>query len=422
MAKAGAATCEVAVIGAGPYGLSVAAHLKQAGIATQVFGEPMGFWRYNMPKGMMLRSPWRATHLSDPEGALSLDAYSSQQHINTGKPLPVEQFVAYGEWFQKRAVPEVDRRAVRLVDLSTDCFRLTLADGESLSADRVVIATGLVNQDYWPPVFHDLPSELVTHTSRHASFSQFRGKRIAVIGRGQSACESAALLAEAGASVEIISRGAIHWLDTAENALARKPLRRRLREVLASPAEIGPFPLSWLVEVPSLVRCLPESSRDEFTRRCLRPAAAGWLLSRFADVTCSPRRTITAARQRAGHIELELDDGTRTFDHVLLGSGYRVDITRIGILASQVLERIDCADGSPLLGNGFESSLPKLHFVGSYAVGSFGPLLRFIAGTFYAARSVTSVARRGSMRKAAGKFAPPSRIFDTPILNLSPPR
>jgi FAD-dependent urate hydroxylase len=407
--------CEAAVIGAGPYGLSVATHLQQAGVSTRVFGEPMAFWRHNMPKGMMLRSPWRATHLSDPQNALSLDAYAAEQGVDSSKLLPVEEFVAYGEWFQRHAVPDVDRRAVELVDGTANGFRLTLADGEVFGADRVVIATGLRNQEYRPSPFRNLPTALVSHTCEHTDFSQFRGKRVAVIGRGQSACESAALLAEAGAQAELISHGEIHWLGAAGKNAAQHSLRRWLRKALASPSEVGPFPLSWLVELPGVVRRWPETTRAEFTRRCLRAAAAGWLLPRFANVTCTSSSMITGARVRGERVELMLDDGDRTFDHVVLGTGYQVDIARLGILAPQLLDRIARQNGSPLLRRGFESSVPKLHFVGSYAVHSFGPLLRFIAGAPYAARIVAKAARRRAAPKADAvvpEFAPAPRMLD----------
>lgn len=421
MTSARGSNCEVAVIGAGPYGLSVAAHLKHAGIAARVFGEPMAFWRRHMPKGMLLRSPWRATHLSSPDGALSLDAYARAHGVNGGKPLPVEAFVSYGEWFQRHAVPDVDGRAVRIVDAAGNGFRLTLADGEFFTADRVVLATGLLNQEYRPPPFRDLPAALVSHTSEHSDFSQFRGRRVAVIGRGQSACESAALLHEAGAEAEIVSRGEIHWLGAPPSAVAGKPVRRRLRETLASPSEVGPFPLSWLVEVPGVVRRLPAKYRDEFTRRCLKAGAAAWLRSRFAGVRCNPGRTILDARILGGRIALDLDDGARTFDHVLLGTGYRVDISRLGVLAPQLRERIACVEGSPLLGPGFESSMPRLHFVGSYAVKSFGPLLRFIAGAPYAARAVThSVRGRAAPRPAAD--VPRTALQLAASASVSPPR
>jgi hypothetical protein len=146
--------------------------------------------------------------------------------------------------------------------------------------------------------------------------------------------------------------------------------------------------------------------RAEFARRCLKAGATGWLKPRFTDIVCNPGRTITGARVRGDRVALDLDNATRTFDHVLLGTGYRIDISRLGILAPQLLERIARADGSPLLAPGLESSVPKLHFVGCYAVKSFGPLLRFIAGAPYAARAVAAAARRGVLAK------PDPALFD----------
>src|SRR5262249_30644165 len=97
--------CEVAVVGAGPYGLSLGAHLNSAGIETRVFGRPMSFWREHMPKGMKLRSPWAATHIVDPDDLLTLDAYAAVTSLGRPDPLPLADFVRYGEWFQKTALP-----------------------------------------------------------------------------------------------------------------------------------------------------------------------------------------------------------------------------------------------------------------------------------------------------------------------------
>lgn len=415
-------SCEVAVIGAGPYGLSVAAHLKRAGIATAVFGDPMAFWRHNMPKGMMLRSPWGATDLSTPDGTLSLGAFTSAHGIAAEGLLPLEKFVDYGAWFQHQAVPGVDPRSVSRIDAAPGGFHLRLADGDVVGAGRVVVATGLRNQEYRPPAFEGLPGALVSHSSEHTDLTAFTGKRVAVIGRGQSACESAALLAEAGAEVEIISRGDIHWLGhlTGQKAV-RKGAAAWLREALKAPSAVGPFPLSWLAEVPGWVHRLPGALRGEFTRRCLKAAAAGWLKPRFADVTCRPGRTIIGAQARSDRIAIDLDDGSRIYDHVLLGTGYRVDVARLGLLSPELLRHLSRAQGSPLLGIGFESNVPKLHFIGSYAVHSFGPLLRFIAGAPFAARSVTAAARSAAPKPAA-PFAAAARGFDAAVANLSPPQ
>jgi cation diffusion facilitator CzcD-associated flavoprotein CzcO len=416
-------SCEVAVIGAGPYGLSVAAHLDHAGFATRVFGEPMGFWRRNMPKGMMLRSPWHGTHISSPDSSHSLDVYAIAHDVDDEKLLPLENFVDYGEWFQKHAVPQLDRRAVAQIDVAADGFRLTLADGEIVTADRVVVATGLRHQDYRPQVFAGLPAALVSHACEHADLGIFRGKHVAVIGRGQSACESAALLAEAGAQTELISRGDIHWLAHLTDGNAGKPRLSWLREALAAPSAVGPFPLSWLAEFPGLALRLPKKLRDEFTRRCLKAGAAGWLKPRFANVAINAGRRIEGARAVSDRIVLDLDDGARPFDHVLLGTGYRVDIARLGILSPQLLDKIARVDGSPVLGAGFVSSVPNLHFVGSYAVRSYGPLLRFIAGAPFTAQAVASAALAGTTARGADELTQESaRALGAAAANLSPPR
>ena len=406
---------EVAVIGAGPYGLSVAAHLRQAGLSTKVFGEPMSFWRRHMPIGMRLRSPWGATNISDPAGACSLDAYAVAARADRSKPLMLENFIAYGEWFCAQTIGEVDRRVVRSVDATGSGFAIALADGETFAARRVVVAAGLANQDFRPDVFRGLPATLVSHACDHDDLAPFRGKHVAVIGRGQSATESAALLAEAGAKAELISRGAVHWLG---DGTAAKTAKQHMLDALAAPSAVGPFPLSWLAEAPALAHAMPRELRDWFSKRCLKAGAAGWLKPRFADVTCNAGRTILAARAEAGRVvlELELDNGARSFDHVLLGTGYRIDVARIGMLSAKLLDTITTVDGSPLLGAGLESSVPGLHFVGSAAVKSFGPLMRFVAGAAYAARAVTraALARRAERDGSAFTHALPA--------NSPPPR
>jgi FAD-dependent urate hydroxylase len=397
--------CEVAVIGAGPYGLSVAAHLRHGGISARVFGEPMSFWREHMPKGMRIRSPEHATDLSSPAGEHSFKAYMATQQSRPEWPVPLECFVGYGAWFQQQFIPDVDCRKVRQVERVADGFQLTLADSEVFAAARVVVATGLINQAYYPQVFRDCPPALVTHSSEHADFAPFRGKHVGVIGRGQSACESAALLSEAGASVELIGRGDIHWLGSGEPA-ASKPFSSRLHDLVAAPSAVGPFPLSWLVEMPAVVRHLPAELRGHIATRCLKAAATGWLKPRFEAVTLNLSRTIAAARPAADRIAVELDNGVRTFDHVVLGTGYHIDIARIGIFAPQLLDDIMCIDGSPVLSTNFESSVPKLHFVGSAAVRSFGPLLRFVSGASYAAPAITRAARS---RSGKSRRAPSTR-------------
>jgi hypothetical protein len=381
------ARCDVAVIGAGPYGLAAAAHLRAAGMATRAFGQSMAFWRRNMPKGMKLR---HATGISHPTGSFSLEAFASVDSAAGIRPLPIETFIAYAEWFQQQAVPNLDRRKVTRVAPAADGFALQLEGGEVVEAGRVVVALGLKNQDFRPAQFIGLPERLVSHSCEHADFSQFRGRRVAVIGRGQSACESAVLLHEAGAEVDLLARGPIHWIGAETLGHGPVSLKWRLYDLVNPHFTIGPFPLSWLVMMPAFLHALPPTLRERIGTRCLRPAATAWLRPRWGEVRFSDGCAVRDVQPAGAGVSLRLDNGaTLEVDHVLLATGYRVDIAKYRMLAPELLHRVDCVDGSPVLSAGFESSLPGLHFIGSSAVTSFGPLMRFVAGTGYAASALT---------------------------------
>jgi FAD-dependent urate hydroxylase len=399
--------CEVIVIGAGPYGLAAAAHLAEHGVATRVFGEPMSFWRHNMPQGMKLRSPWGATHIPDPHGGLSLDAFVAARGLARREPLPLETFVDYGMWFQRAAVPDIDMRMIARLESAGDGFRVETMDGAHVHARRIVVATGLARQAFRPDAFGDIPAELASHASEHGDLGIFRGRRVAVIGRGQSACESAVLLHEAGADVELICRGDVHWLGG--SARPGRATVDWLRTRLASPSGVGPFPLNWLAERPDVAHAMPAGMRTRFSTRCLRPGAAAWLRPRFTGVRVLAGECVHSAVVAGERIALMLDRGTAVFDHVLLGTGYEIDVARLGILDTGLLAALACRRGAPILGAGFESSVPGLHFIGASAVPSYGPLMRFIAGAGFAARALTRrvLGQRGHL--VAGHLDAPAR-------------
>jgi cation diffusion facilitator CzcD-associated flavoprotein CzcO len=413
--------CEVAVVGAGPYGLSLGAHLNSVGIDTRVLGRAMSFWREHMPKGMKLRSPWAATHIVDPDNLLSLDAWAAVTSLGRPDPLPLEDFVRYGEWFQATALPDLDTRNVARIEASGRGFTLTLDDGASMRTRRVVVAMGLANQEVRPAAFSGLPIDVVSHAADHADLGIFRGQHVAVIGRGQSACESAALLAEAGAEVTMICRGPVHWLgaETSGNA-HRRDLYWRLHKLLATKSGVGPFPLNWANEQPDLIRRLSPEWRAWLNKKSLRPGAAGWVRPRVAGVAIEAGRAILGARQSGVGITLRLDNDMRSFDHALLATGYRIDIARLGILTPELVAKVATDDGSPVLAGGYESSVPGLHFVGSAAVRSYGPLLRFVWGAGYAARTVTRFVCANRIGPAYGWSKPcPDEVFGHPTETAS---
>jgi FAD-dependent urate hydroxylase len=384
-------SCQVAVIGAGPYGLAAAAHLRAAGVETRIFGETLEFWRKNMPQEMRLRSPWRGSHIADPEKRFTLDRFAENGCIERVEPLPLEDFIKYGNWFQHQVLPDLDRRKVQRVDLEAGLFRLKLEDGELVYAKRVVMATGLAKQGLIPWEFQELPAALVSHSSEHSSFEAFRGKRVAVIGRGQSACESAAILSEQGAHVELISRGKIHWIGS-ENPGAKdgSGFLWNVFDKLNPPSPVGPLPLNWLADQPDLMRRLPDGLRRIVSAHGLRPAATAWLKPRTGEVQTLCGRTVLHAEAKGSRLAMHFDKGSpSTVDHVILATGFRVDISKQGILSPGLTGKIELLDGCPRLNAGLESSVTGLHFAGAAAVPSMGPELRFVWGAGYAARALT---------------------------------
>ncbi len=387
------------VIGAGPYGLSAAAHLRASGIETAVFGPVMDFWRRNMPKGMLLRSPPRATHIAAPRHELTLERYARERGCELSDPLPIEEFIDYGHWFQQTFVPEVDSRLVAQLDDAPAGFRIRLEDGDQFETNRVVVATGMYPFPRRPAPLSSLPQELVSHSADHEDLAQFGGQRVLVVGSGQSAVESAALLHEAGARVELIARAAeVRWLGGGDG-----PTPRQLIRVPLPPTGVGGRATSWIAATPDVYRWMPSRLQPTISYRCIRPAAAGWLRERTASVPVTMNRSIVGAEPATGGVRVRFDDGSeRDADHVLLATGYEVDISRYSFLGPELLRRIDRVNGYPRLRRGLESSVSGLHFIGAPAASSFGPIMRFVVGSWYAAPAVA--------RRAAGERQPPLRL------------
>jgi thioredoxin reductase len=382
------AHCDVTVIGAGPYGLSAGVHLKAKGIAVRVFGEPMEFWARKMPEGMLLRSPRVASSLSDPDGAFTLEAYEAASKKEPCAPVPLDTFVEYGRWFRHQLGSDLDPRAVQRVEREQPGFRLTLQDGTEIRSTCVVIAAGIGPFRKKPKVFQNLSLQQAIHCYEGREVRKFAGKRVAVIGAGQSALESAALLHEANAQVEVIARQAeFRWIGQ-HKWLHHMGL---LSSMLYSSHDVGPFGISRLVAYPKVVSYVPLGIRDKIRKRAVRAAGSRWLPPRLANVRMTRGRNVLEAKTAGDEVALKLDDGSeRRVDHVLLGTGYQVDVSRYEFLPPELSADIKQFDGYPKLSSGFRCSVPGLHFIGATAARSFGPLLYFVAGTEFASRELAS--------------------------------
>lgn len=370
---------DVIIIGAGPYGLSSAAYLKHKGVGVGIFGDPMSFWENHMPCGMYLRSNWRASFIADPHGQLTLDRFRTETGLQFKQPIPLQHFVEYGKWFQDKVAPDLHRRQVASVEASANGFQVTLDDGEVIASRRVVVATGIAPFPWRPKEFDGLPQTHVTHSSDHKDLSRFSGQQVLVVGGGQSALDAARLLSANDARVEVVAKQSVlNWVG--QNAWLHH--LGIISRCLYSDYDVGPAGLSRLVGFPNLFRQLPRSLQDPLSRRTTRPAGTGWQRPYLAKVPMTLGRRVSRAEMIGKQVQIKLDNGTdRLVDHVILATGYRVDVARYTFFGETIRKNLKTASGCPVLGRGLESSISGLHFVGKPAAWSFGPLLNFVSGS-----------------------------------------
>ncbi|WP_042439442.1 NAD(P)-binding domain-containing protein [Streptacidiphilus albus] len=388
----------VTVVGAGPYGLAAAAHLRVRGVPFRVFGDPMESWRERMPAGMYLKSTPSASSIADPWGTGTLARFRAAEGREPGgdlHPVPLDEFVRYGSWFQQRLVPALERTRVRRIGASGGAFRVELADGEVLASRSVVMANGLGPFGYVPPELAELVAAgAATHSAEHADLSGFAGQRVAVVGAGQSALESAALLLEAGAEPVLVARTAelaFAAPPTGERPRSRPPLRR-----LAKPdTTLGPgWSMLAYSRAAGAYRHLPEPVRGHLLRTVLGPSGGWWLRERVigrVDLLTGHRILSAVPSGPGARLELADRDGAVRVleaDHVLAATGYRVDVDRIELLSPELRAAVRRTGRAPALSAGFESSVPGLYFTGLAAAATFGPVLRFVCGTGFASRRI----------------------------------
>jgi thioredoxin reductase len=394
------AISEVVIVGAGPYGLSLAAYLHARGVPFRIFGVPMHFWMTQMPKGMHLKSDGFASNLYDPEGHFTLKDFCAEhklRYADTAIPVPLDTFTQYGLAFQRKFVPELQQNKVDRIERTGDAFSLRLDNGDSLTARRVVVAVGISYFKHIPPVFSGLPSRFLSHSSEHHELSMFAGRNVTVVGGGASATDIAALLHDAKADVQLVARKSSLLFHSGGDDRPR-PLWQRLRHPSSG---IGPgLRQRFYCDAPWLFHRLPQELRLFIVRRTLGPAG-GWFMKEkvFAQVPLLLGATPVAAEVRDNmvHLRLKSDDGadrTLVTDHVIAATGYRMDVNRLNFLSPDIRAQIKTVENTAILSPDFQSSVPGLYFAGTMAANSFGPVMRFAFGARYTASRLTKALTR----------------------------
>jgi thioredoxin reductase len=382
---------DIAIIGAGPYGLSLSSHLRDKGIEHVVFGRPMESWRDRMPKGMYLKSEGFASNIADPGGRLTLRRFSAEHgrsYGDIGVPVPLEDFCDYGEWFRREADVPVDEAMVdRVSRRAAGGFTLDLADGRALGAQRVVLAPGQTYFAHVPPELA-LPSDVLLHSSAVNDPSRFEGRSVSIVGGGSSALELAALLHEAGADVTVYSRS----LPTFAKPPARpgeRPLRERLRGPIA---ELCAGWDCWgYSRGQAVFRRLPTARRRHIVDTKFGPQGGWWLRNRvdgIIDVRSAAHIDGAEPFGSGARLVVREPGTTRKVvtDTVVAATGYRPDVDSLAFLAEDLRRGIRRIGRYPVLSPGFETSVAGIYVLGVLAGYEFGPSMRFVAGTRFAAR------------------------------------
>lgn len=402
------ARCDVAVIGAGPYGLSVAAHLRAAGIDYRIFGRPLGTWRDHMPRNMVLKSDGFASNLSVPASDSTLKAWCArrgQPYANQGLPVSLDVFLAYGADFIARFVPDVENVLVAHVENGVDGYQLSLENGEETSARHVVIAAGISCFPYIPPALSKLPASAVSHSYNHRDGENFRNRDVVVLGAGASAIDLASLLDDCGARVRILARAPHIEYNSVPDAEAETLLYR-----LRRPASgIGRGWRSYFcANAPLLFYRLPEPLRSRGVKSHMHPAP-GWFMREKIEgrIETLLGRQLSRAEEKGGRAVIDVTDraGRKqqiSCDHVIAATGYRPDTRRFSFLAPQLRTRISSPRHTPAVSDNFETPAGNLYVIGPAVIDNFGPLMRFMVGSeFVAPRLASHLARKLGVRVRA---------------------
>jgi hypothetical protein len=388
---------DVAVVGAGPYGLSLAAHLKAVGVEHRVFGSPMDVWENHMPRGMFLKSYGDSSNLFDPQSSFTLEDFSAENglpyHPST-LPVKLDTFVAYGRAFQNRFAPHVEAKRLLMLNICDRGHTLSFENAEAVTARHVVLAIGVVPFKYVPSNLSHMPAELVSHSSDFGPVNKLDGREVIVLGSGASALDIAALLSEQGALVTIISRSP--QVNFQSPPGPESYLLRRIYSPKANGLGGG-----WLLRIcgdaPHLIHLLPDQLRLAILNNTLGPSGGYFIRQQIeGKVPLKLGRTIDRAEDYGGRIRLKLIglDGTSETiegDHIVAATGYRVDLRRLGFLSQQYVQQLRTVEQTPVLTGDFESSVKGLHFVGLASARSFGPVMRFVVGAIHPSRRLSGL-------------------------------
>ncbi|WP_158554712.1 NAD(P)-binding domain-containing protein [Methylovirgula sp. 4M-Z18] len=402
---------DVIIVGAGPYGLSLASHLHAKGVRFRIFGRLMESWKSRMPPGMYLKSHVWSSSLSDPAEKYTLGAFCKEINFplaDSDTP-PLEQFVAYAEAFQQRVVPNVEGKLLTHLRSDPKGFIAEFDDGELVLAKQVIVAVGVHPFKHVPRALGGLPKEVVSHSGDYGALGGLEGRTVAVIGAGASATDLAGLLVEKGASVSLIAR--TQELKFAEKSRQRKSTFHHVASVIKPIIRPGSgigsgWLLKFCADAPGLFHLLPQRLRTYVVGSQLGPLGHSGMKDRVIGKSqLFLGRELERAEYLDGNVTLHLKCAGRreivTASHVIAATGYKIDLRRLEFLDKNLLSRVATVEGAPILSSNYESTTPGLYFIGPVAANAFGPVMRFVFGASHPSRRLAAYLAESKVAWAA---------------------
>jgi FAD-dependent urate hydroxylase len=352
---------DVIIIGSGPFGISIAAHAVASKLEYKLFGYPMDFWKNQMPQDMFIRTPHEFVSFSDSKEELTIQHFSEETGTELVTPLPRPIFVEYANWFARKAGIEFTPNLITKVTQKDGYYEVTADTGVSYDTKNIIVATGVEHYKHLPSFLNNFPAHLVSHTSGYTSFAQFKGKKVVVLGSGQSAWEAAGLLHRDGADVELVYRKeAANYAGSRENEIALRDVGDIFYQLPLEEKKQG-----WGQSAGSVAHFL-------------KPYVEG-IVPQNGSVAIEKVEQVNDEE-----IRLVLSNGTeKIVNHIIAATGFHINLDKVPFFDADLLTGIEREEGYaqfPMLNESFESSLPGLYFAGPLSSHSHGPTFRFILG------------------------------------------
>jgi FAD-dependent urate hydroxylase len=352
---------DVIIIGSGPFGISLGAHAVANNLQYKLFGYPMDFWKNQMPQDMFIRTPHEFVSFSDPKDELTIQHYSEETSTELVTPLPRPIFVDYANWFAKKAGIEFTTQLITKVEHKDGHYVVTSDNGKIFTSKNVIVATGVEHYKFLPDFLKEFPTNLVTHTSGYTSFSPFKGKKVVVLGSGQSAWEAAGLLHRDGADVELVYRqSGPNYAGSRENEIALRDIGDVFFNLPLEEKKQG-----WGQSAGSVAHFLKPYVEG------IVPQNSGVAIDNIEQIN-------------EDEIRITLSDGSeKIVNHIIAATGFHINIDKVPFFNTDLLSQVEREEEYvqfPKLNESFESSLSGLYFAGPLSSHSHGPTFRFILG------------------------------------------